>query len=334
VGAPDGDAGSDRVLNRDRLDPVGVSFIVVAAMGFGTLGPLARFAADVGFTPVSFAFWRAASAVVALLAFLALGVNLRRAPHTPLRAIPRAEWVHLAIMGAFVAGTTVSLFFAFERTSIATALIVFYTFPAWVAMAAVPVLGEHLGWRRIAAIGLSGVGLVLLLAAPAQGNGGIDLIGVGLALGASLCQTGFALVGAGGFRSVPPLQSAALLRTFSAAIFLFALVPLLVLAGQGSTIVDPLGSSEAWLLILAAGVVGAAIPAVLIIAGYRRVGPTRGAVLMLVEPVTGVLLAAWLLTERPTLVQLAGGLLVLVGAALVQLTPVSRSVPVSPVATE
>ncbi len=78
------------------------------------------------------------------------------------------------------------------------------------------------------------------------------------------------------------------------------------------------------MLILAAGVIGAAIPAVLIIAGYRRTGPTRGAVLMLVEPVTGVFLAAVLLAEQPTLVQLAGGVLVLVGAALVQLTPVSR----------
>jgi drug/metabolite transporter (DMT)-like permease len=293
-------------------------------MGFGTLGPLARFASDVGFTAVSFALWRATSSVVALLLFLGVGVALRRVPFTRLRAIPRTEWIQLAVMGVFVAGTTVSLFLAFERTTIAAALIVFYTYPAWVAIAAVPVFGEHLGRRKIAAILLSGAGLVMLLAAPTDGDGGIDLIGVGLALVASLCQTGFALVGSGGFRSVPPLQSAATLRTFSAAIYAFLLVPLMALLGQGHTITDPLGTPEAWILIAAAGVIGAAIPAVLIIAGYRRVGPTRGAVLMLVEPLTGVLLAALLLAEQPTPVQLAGGLLVLVGAALVQLTPVSR----------
>jgi drug/metabolite transporter (DMT)-like permease len=292
-------------------------------MGFGTLGPLARFASDVGFGAVSFAFWRATTSVVALLAVLVVGVALRRVPFTSLRAISRTEWIQLALMGGFVAGTTVSLFLAFERTTIATALIVFYTYPAWVAVAAVPYFGEHLGLRKGAAIALSGVGLVLLLASPADGDGGIDLIGVALALVASLCQMGFALVGAGGFRSVPALQSAALLRTFSAAIYGFLLLPMLVLLGQGSTITDPLGSAEAWILIVCAGVIGAAIPAVLIIAGYRRVGPTRGAVLMLVEPVTGVLLAALLLAEQPTVVRLIGGLLVLVGAALVQLTPVS-----------
>lgn len=293
-------------------------------MGFGTLGPLARFASDVGFTAVSFAIWRATSSVIALVVFLALGVALRKVPFTRLSNIPRSEWLQLAVMGVFVAGTTVSLFFAFERTTIATALIVFYTFPAWVAMGAVPLFGEHLGLRKLAAIGLSAVGLVMLLAAPTEGGGGLDPIGVALALVASLCQTGFALVGAGGFRSVPPLQSAALLRLFSAAIYGVLLVPLLIVLGQGSTITDPLGSTEAWALILTAGVIGAAIPAVLIIAGYRRVGPTRGAVLMLVEPVTGAFLAALLLAEQPTPVQLAGAVLVLVGAALVQLTPVSR----------
>jgi len=312
-----------------------MAFVVIAAMGFGTLGPLARFASDAGFTAVSFAFWRSLSSVLALAAFLAIGMLLGRVPTTRLRAISRLEWLQLMAMGAFVAGTTISLFFAFERTTIALALIVFYSFPIWVAISAVPVFGEHLGVRKAAAIGLAGAGLVMLLAAPAEGDAaGIDPLGVGLALIASLCQTGFALVGAGGFASVPPLQSATLLRLFSLSIYAVVLVPLLVVLGQGSTILDPIGSGEAWALILTAGIIGAAIPAVLIIAGYRRVGPTRGAVLMLVEPVTGVILAMLLLAEQPTVVQLAGGLLVLVGAALVQLAPVKRAGPESQPAAE
>ena len=333
MGTPLRGTRSDRVLNRERVDPLGVVFVIVAAIGFGTLGPLARFATDAGFTAVSFALWRAISAVAALLLILAVGTAFRRVPTTRLAAISRVEWIQLTAMGAFTVGTTVSLFLAFERTSIATALIVFYTFPVWVALAAVPLFGEHLGLRRLLALGLAGVGLVLLLATPDAADG-IDPIGIGLALLASLCQTAFALVGAGGFRSVPPLQSAALLRLFSLVIYGALLVPLLVLAGQGHTIVEPLGGGEAWLLILVAGVIGAAIPAVLIIAGYRRVGPTRGAVLMLAEPVTGVLLAMLLLAEQPTALQLVGGLLVLVGAALVQLAPVSKPAPETQPASE
>ena len=296
---------------------------------------MARFASDTGFTAVSFALWRAAVSALALVTFLAVGGVLGRVPRQRLSVIGWLGWLQLLAMGAFVAGTTVSLFFAFERTTIATALIVFYTFPVWVALAATRVFDEHLDARRLAAMALSGVGLVLLLVSPsAADDGGLDLLGVSLALLASLCQTGFALVGAGGFRSVPPLQSAALLRLFSLAIYGVLLVPLLILLGQAATITDPLGSVEAWALILAAGVLGAAIPAVLIIVGYRRVGSTRGAVLMLVEPVTGVILAALVLAEQPTPLQVAGGLLVLVGAALVQLAPLSRPSPERQPATD
>ncbi len=77
MGAPNRGPGSDRILTRDRLDPVGIVFIIIAAIGFGTLGPLARFASDVGFTAVAFALWRSASSVMALLGFLAVGVALR-----------------------------------------------------------------------------------------------------------------------------------------------------------------------------------------------------------------------------------------------------------------
>ena len=46
-------------------------------MGFGTLGPLARFASDVGFTAVSFALWRATASFIALLAVLVIvGLSL------------------------------------------------------------------------------------------------------------------------------------------------------------------------------------------------------------------------------------------------------------------
>jgi drug/metabolite transporter (DMT)-like permease len=163
--------------------------------------------------------------------------------------------------------------------------------------------------------------MVLLLLAPAFSGGalGLDLLGVLFALGAAGFQTAYALVAARGFASVPALQASTLLRGVAVLFYGFILVPLVVVLGEGSTLLDAVGSVEAWLLILTAGIIGAALPTVLLVAGYRRVGPTRGAVLMLVEPVIGVLLAALLLAERPEPVQLLGGLLVLTGAALVQL---------------
>ena len=294
-------------------------------MGFGTLGPLARFAADAGFSPVSFAVWRSISSVVALIVILAVGVAVGRMRTTALGAISRLEWGQLLAMGLFDAGTTLGLFFAFERTSIAVALMVFYTFPIIVAVAAVPVYGERLGTRRIGAIAMASIGLLLLLVAPTEGDAaGIDAAGVLFEFVASLFQVGFALVGARGFSSVPALQSATITRGFSLLAYPLVVLPLLLLLDEGGTLVQPLDTPQAWLLILIAGITGAALPTLLLISGYRRVGPTRGAVLMLVEPLTGVFLAALLLAEQPTPLQLLGGLLVLTGAALAQMTPAGR----------
>jgi len=308
------------------MDPLGIAFVVLAAIGFGLLGPLARAAEEIGFSAASFASWRALASVGALLLLLVLGVAAGRLGTTPWAAIPRLERVQLAAMGLFVAGTTLALFSAFERTTIALALIAFYTFPVMVALAAVPLYGESLGGRRLAALALACLGLLLLLAPGGQaGEPGLDMAGFLFALLAAACQVGYALVAGRGFRSVPAMQSATILRTFSLLVYALVVAPLVAIAGQAGSLVEPVGSADAWLLILLAGVLGAALPTALLVAGYRRVGPTRGAVLMLVEPVTGVLLAALLLAEHPLPLQLLGGLLVLVGAALVQVVPVRRA---------
>jgi drug/metabolite transporter (DMT)-like permease len=308
---------------------------VLAAIGFGTLGPLTRFAADVGLGTASFAVWRAISSVVAMVLLLAAGVALGRLQLARPSRINRLEWLQLAAMGLFVAGTTLSLFWAFERTTIALTLIVFYTFPVMVAIAAVPLYGEHLGVRKLAAIGLATFGLLLLLLGPDAGEGpGVELLGLLFAFVAALCQVGYALVGARGFPSVPALQASATMRSFALLYYALVLVPLVLVVGDGASLIDSLGSAEAWLIIIVAGVVAAALPTVLLVAGYRRVGPTRGAVLMLVEPLTGVLLAALLLAEQPSPVQLLGGVLVLAGAALVQLAPASGVAPRKGLAAE
>ena len=72
-----------------------------------------------------------------------------------------------------------------------------------------------------------------------------------------------------------------------------------------------------WLVL--AATIGSAIPTASILAGYRKLGPTRASILMLVEPLVGILLAAWLVAERPGPLQLVGGLMVLAGSLLAQM---------------
>jgi drug/metabolite transporter (DMT)-like permease len=309
---------------RNRVDSTGTMMVALSAVGFGLLGPLARTAADLGFNAVTFATWRSIGSVVALVAMLAVGVAIRQLPRVPLRSIGRLEWLQLVAMGLFVAGTTLGIFLGFERNTIALTLTLFYLYPIIVAIAAARIYGEALGPRRSSAILLASFGMVLMVLGPsATASNGVDLLGVLFALGAAACQTGYALVASRGFASVPSFQAATLLRSFSLLAYLL-LVPFIVLIGDSDRLLGPLSGPDAWVVIVIAGVFSAALPTAGLIAGYRRVGPTRGAVLMLLEPLTGVVLAALWLAERPAPIQLAGGIFVLAGAALVQLASSSH----------
>ena len=80
----------------------------------------------------------------------------------------------------------------------------------------------------------------------------------------------------------------------------------------------PWHSSDALIAVLLAGLIGAAIPTLCFITGIRLLGAPRAAILATLEPVVGVALAAWLLNEQPSPLQLAGGVLILVAAVLLQ----------------
>ena len=297
--------------------------MLLAAFGFGTLGPMARFGADAGVSALTFTTWRSVVAVAVLVGLLSFLVRTGRTTLTTWRDVPRSERLQLAVMGPLIAGTSVFLFVAFERMSIALALIIYYSYPSFVAVAATKLHGERLTWSRIGAIVLATAGMVLVVLAPQleAGASALDGVGVACALIAGGCQGGYALVASRGFASVPSFQAATLIRAAALLVAAIVVVPFMAVVGDLADLWDQVRSPDAWGPILVAGSVGAALPAVALIVGYRRVGSVRGAILMIFEPVAGVALAAVLLGERPAPIQLLGGTLVLAGAALATMAP-------------
>lgn len=300
-----------------RADLTGAAFIALAAICFGTLGPLSRFAGDAGVSSLTLVTWRAALGAAVMALFIAVRLAAGSARPVPLRAIPsRDRWFMVA---AAVANTLLnfSVFVAFGRISIALALLVFYLYPALVALVSVIWFGERLDGVRWTALAISFAGLVLVLAGAEGGVGRIDPLGIGLAFVAGLAQVFYVLAARHGFAHVPGPQAAALTMGGAAALYLVIAAATGALAG----LVAPVTSVDALWPVLVAGVIGAGIPTVAYITGIRRLGPSRASILAMLEPVVGVLLAAWLLAEHPTAIQLAGGALILAAAALLQLRP-------------
>jgi drug/metabolite transporter (DMT)-like permease len=99
---------------------------------------------------------------------------------------------------------------------------------------------------------------------------------------------------------------------------LIAVTCLPLAAAMGAALDVPLHDGRALGLAVLAGTVGAGMPSVLFLVGIRAIGGTRAGILMLIEPVVGVTLAAVLLHEALRPVQLVGGGAILAAALLLQ----------------
>lgn len=288
----------------------------MAASMFGMLGFVSRMTAALGLDATGLVFWRAGLATVVLLV---LGSLARRGGVGRLRRLSdnrRRALVVAALVGALL---NVAIFGAFLRSPIAVALICFYTFPALVTLAAVPLYGDRLDRRRGLALILSSAGLLLVLLAPALGSTGlaIDPLGVSLALFAAICQACFLLLSGRGYGPLSSLDVSIVVIAAAAAVS----GGLLVVTGDIGAMLLPLGEPRLWPWIALSGILGAAIPTTAFLAGIARIGPARAAILMTFEPLVGVALAAVMLGERPVALQLVGGAGVLAAAAILQTAP-------------
>ena len=292
---------------------LGAGLVAVAAVCFGTLGPITRFADDAGVGSLAIVAWRAGIGATAMVLLL---LTLRGAAgRRPLRLRELPARDHWFIGAASMANLVLNLamFIAFVRIEIGLALLVFYSYPAFVAVASVVWFGDRLDAVRWSALGLSMLGLVLTLTG-SGGLGELDAPGIGLSFLAALTQAFYVLAARHGFPRIPPVEAAAMTMGGAA-------VGYVVIALVTSQLIDlgaPLATGDALAPVVLAGLVGAAIPTLCFITGIRLLGAPRAAILSTLEPVVGVALAAWLLNEQPELLQLAGGALILVAAVLLQ----------------
>ncbi len=296
---------------------LGTALVAMAAALFGMLSYVARGAEATGIDALPFVAWRGG---IAALTLLSAGVVVGRIKGTPmlpdirlLRPDRRVALLLASLCGALL---NIAIFAAFLRMPIAVALICFYTFPAIVTLAAVPLYGERLGLVRLSALGLSMIGLVLVLLPSLTGAGGlsIDPLGLALALFAAVCQAAFLLIAGRGFNPLPVIG----VSTYVVLAAVVVSVPLAVLAGEGGGLLGPFETPEAWIWVLVGGILGAAIPTSAFVAGIGMIGPSRAAILMTIEPLVGVTLAALLLGEQPSPIQVVGGACVLFAAAVLQ----------------
>lgn len=308
-------------MQPDRRPLFGTLAVLVAAACFGTLGPLSRLAYEAGMTPLGFVTWRAAVGAV-VVGGLVLARMRRGRPYVGLRRV--GGRARMALIIVVVSGIVLNLaiFTAFDRITVALAVLGFYTYPAMVTAAITMRERRRPDAIHLGALVMALVGMAVVVLGQLDPSAGVrfDSVGFGLALVAAVAQTVFVLVSRRGFVAVPTDEATLAVLGGGALGFLLLAIGL----GDAAAVLKPFGTPAVWPYLLFGGLVGAGIPSLLFLTGVRRIGGVRTGILAMFEPVTATVLAALILGEALRPIQVLGGALVLGAGVLLQRSPMPR----------
>ncbi len=284
------------------LEHMGAILCLVSAACFGAMAVFGKLAYAAGVTPQTLLLIRFGLAAVTLGLVLAVA---RRPVTAPRRTLAAAFG-----MGAIGYAAQASLFFAaLERMDASLLSLILYTYPLFVTVGAVLLGRDRLTRARAAALLAASAGTLLVLLG--AGTGHLDRGGVVLGFGAALTYTVYILVADHILRDLPPLLLTGLVMAGAATTFT---VQALVTGGVRTDF-----AAAGWRWLIAIALISTVLAILTFFAGLRRTGPSTAAILSTFEPVVTTILAAATLGENPTAPQIAGGLLIILAAALLHL---------------
>ncbi len=218
-----------------------------------------------------------------------------------------SQWLGVGWLGIGDALNVVLFFAAYQRTTVAIAVLTHYLTPIFVAVAAPFVVGEKVRARTFVAVAVAFAGLVLLLEPWRVGLGRNDLLGAALGAGSAV------------FYASNVLVNKRLVKAFSGSemMFFHGLVATPLLFGLVPTSEYALVSRHALVVVLGGALGPGALGGLLFVWGLRRIAASHASVLTLLEPFVAVVLAAVVMGERVGFVAFCGGALILTGAVLV-----------------
>jgi DME family drug/metabolite transporter len=265
---------------------------------------------DDGIKPLELA---EARSVVSALGLALIPVSWRPPVAPPSRTVRRS----LVLLGVCIGLVNAVYYVAIDRLPVAVALVLQYTAPAMVVVYTAVRLRKRPRNEIVVAVGLALAGVALVSGLLGADLGSVDLFGVAMGLASAVLFASYTLVGESVTRTYGPLG--AMFRAFSIAGSLW--ICWQVFNGWPHELFDPANLPRVILIGLGATLA----PFLLYLWGVERVKAERAAIAATLEPVLGAVVAWVLLDQTLTVVQLAGGALVIAAVILIQ---TGRSKPV------
>jgi drug/metabolite transporter (DMT)-like permease len=311
----------------DRRRALGVALVLVSACGFGSGALFAKPVYAAGVSWHVLMAWR--FLIGALLAWLfLLSSSGRRAG---LRSLDRRTVVGALALGVLYVGNSGTYYAGLEKVDASLAALLVYIYPALVAVLALRIGRPLEGARPWLALALALAGVALTV-------GGIDtssappLDSLLLVVASPVIYAIWIVLSArlsGERRHAPNAASegtaasaaTALIMTATAVVYWTSALAV----GRHAAPSDI--PTAAWPGLLAIGVVSTFLAIQGFYAGAQRIGAAQAALLSTIEPVWTITLAALLLHEGLSPIQLAGGALILVAVIVAQTGPASLRSP-------
>jgi drug/metabolite transporter (DMT)-like permease len=235
----------------------------------------------------------------------------------PLRASHLVQFFILGIVG--LAASNFFYYFAIEKTSVATAIVLQYVAPVWVLLYMVARKLQRPTTQRVLGVLLAVIGCAFAVGElsaragfPWVGLSGVrfSIIGVLAAEGAAIS---FAFYNVYGQHLLQSYQRWTVLfyALFGAAAFWIVVNPPWKIAAQHYT-------SAQWAFMAVFSMTSMLVPFSFYFAGLQYLDPTRAVVTSCLEPVFAILLTAVLLGEWVSPMQVVGMLIVLSATFLIQ----------------
>ncbi|WP_226531112.1 EamA family transporter [Microbacterium paraoxydans] len=297
---------------------LGLPVAIAAAFSFGMSGAWARGLIDAGWTPGA-----AVTARIWVAALLLL---------VPTVIAMRGRWgllrrnVGMILAYGLLAVTATQLFYfqAVAVMDVGIALLIEYTAPVAVLLWLWLRRGERPTRRSVVGAVVAFVGLVLMLDILTGAE--VNVGGILWALGAMVGAAAYFVLSAKADTGLPPLALAGSgLLLGALGLTVAGAIGVLPITWTTDDVAYRFGSVPWIVPVLAMGVVATALAYVLGIASTRMLGSRLASFVALAEVVAALLFGWLLLGQLPDLLQVLGGVLVLVGVIVVKLgEPVTR----------
>lgn len=289
----------------------GLAYALASAFSFGLSGTLATGLVRAGWTPGAAVLARVTLASVVLLLPAIRGLRGRW-------GLLRVHWRALVAYGLLAIGAAqLCYFLAIEHVDVAVALLIEYTAPVAVVGWLWLRHGERPSAATVAGALVAAAGLALVVGV----TGGVRLSTTGVlwSLGAMVGAAAYFILSAHE-SDLPPLTLAGGGLVIAAAVLAVAgIVGIVPMAITDRPAVYAGTAVPGWLSVAGLGVLTAAVAYTTGIAAARRLGSRLASFVALSEVLAAVLYAWLLLDQLPGVVQLVGGVLIVVGVVLVRL---------------